>query len=292
MADGFSDVFYTSTDGLRLHARVYGAHLDAAPVVCLPGLTRNARDFHDLAVYLSGEAKVRRKVVVFDYRGRGLSAYDPEWKHYNIVVEAGDVLAGLDAIGVEAGHFIGTSRGGLILHLLAGMRPTALKSVVLNDIGPVLEAEGLAAIRSYLEGAAKPATLAEAIALQKKVHGPAFPALSEADWERFVKAIYRFEDGVPTLDFDPALLNTLTSFDPARPMPEMWPQFQGFDPIPLLVIRGENSTLLSTATLSEMAKRHPDCETITVAGQGHAPFLETAALPRALAAFFADADAK
>ena len=126
------------------------------PVICLPGLTRNARDFHDLALKLSRDAQNPRKVVAFDYRGRGQSAYDPNWKNYDVIVEAGDIVAGLTVLGIEHGAFIGTSRGGLIIHVLAAMRPTLLKAVVLNDMGPVLEGEGLAHIRAYLEKAPKP----------------------------------------------------------------------------------------------------------------------------------------
>ncbi len=143
-----------------MHARIYGETNSAHwPVVCLPGLTRNARDFHELAHHLSARAVVPRKVVAFDYRGRGQSAYDPDITHYNVGVEAGDILAGLVALGIEGAAFIGTSRGGLIIHVIAAMRPEALKAVVLNDIGPVLEAGGLAHIRSYLDPSPKPKPL-------------------------------------------------------------------------------------------------------------------------------------
>ena len=290
-SDGFSDVFYTSADGLKLHARVYGEQIDGqTPVVCLPGLTRNVRDFHELAVFLSRKAAVPRKVVAFDYRGRGASAYDPNWKNYDVVVEAGDVADGLTVLGISRAHFIGTSRGGIIIHVLAVTRPTVLGAVVLNDVGPVLEGEGLAHIRSYLERTPKPRTLAEAVDVQRAIHGQAFPALSDADWVRFMSAIYREVRGAPAPDFDPALLNILQRFDLDRPLPAMWQQFEGLRASPLLAIRGANSRLLTAATLAEMAKRHPDCETITVEGQGHAPLLETGTLPQQIAAFLDRAD--
>ncbi len=191
--DGFSDLFYSARDGLKLHARVYGdGQDDAMPVVCLPGLSRNARDFHELALRLSRQERPR-KVVVFDYRGRGLSAYDRNWRNYNVVVEADDVIDGLVAAGVEKAHLIGTSRGGLIIHRLGSIRPTVIASVVLNDIGPVIEGEGLAQIRSYLERSPKPRDMAEAVAIQRAAHGAAFPALTASDWERFAAAIYRDE---------------------------------------------------------------------------------------------------
>ncbi len=291
--DVFRDAFYTSSDGLALHARVYGEdNRGPMPVVCLPGLTRNARDFHELAIFLSRGADTRRRVVAFDYRGRGGSAYDPDPNNYTVPVETADILAGIVALGVEHGYFIVTSRGGLILHALASIRPGALKAVVLNDIGPVVDGEGLAHIRAYLSHAPKPKNVADAIAIQRAVHGPAFSALKDADWERFVSAIYREDRGKPAPDFDPKLLNQIRDFDADTPIPDLWPQFLGLSHAPMLAIRGANSKLLSAATLAEMARRHPDCETLTVEGQGHAPLLETAGLPQTIAAFFERADAK
>lgn len=290
---GYSDFHYSAPDGLRLHARIYGEEISGAlPAICLPGLTRNARDFHELALHLSREAAMPRMVVAFDYRGRGQSDHDPSWQNYNIVTEAEDILAGLTAMGIAHGAFIGTSRGGLIIHVLAGMRPTAMKAVVLNDIGPVVEGAGLAHIRAYLERAPKPKSLADAVTIQRATHDQAFSALTDADWERFVRAIYRNADGKPVADYDPALVKTVTGLDLNTPLPVLWPQFQGLCNIPLLAIRGENSRLLSAETLEEMARRHPMIDTVTVAGQGHAPLLETGNLPQKIAAFLAKANRK
>ncbi|TIV95475.1 MAG: alpha/beta hydrolase, partial [Mesorhizobium sp.] len=185
--DGFSDFFYAASDGLKLHARIYGeTNTDGWPVVCLPGLTRNARDFHEFAFHLSSKAKRPRKVIAFDYRGRAQSDYDPDITHYNAGVEAGDVLAGLSELGIAEAVFIGTSRGGLIIHVLGALKPAALKAIVLNDIGPVIEAQGFAQIRAYLDRAPKPKTFAEAVDAQRRVHGASFPALTDADWARMV----------------------------------------------------------------------------------------------------------
>jgi pimeloyl-ACP methyl ester carboxylesterase len=289
----FSDVFYSASDALKLHARIYGDKVDdGLPVICLPGLTRNARDFHALALILARDAERPRKVVAFDCRGRGQSAWDPNWQNYNIAMEAEDVLAGLTVLGIEHGAFIGTSRGGLIIHVLAGMRPGVLKAVVLNDVGPVIESAGLAHIRAYLGQSPKPRSFADAVVYQKTIHGQAFPALDDEDWERFVRAIYRDENGIPVPDFDPALLNTLKGVDFDKPLPPLWPQFDGLAVVPMLVIRGENSKLLSASTLEEMARRHPDIETVTVEGQGHAPLLETGSLPGRIRAFLEKAERK
>lgn len=284
-SEGFSDFFYASPDGLKLHARIYGEANTGWPVVCLPGLTRNARDFHELALYLSTKAKTPRKVVAFDYRGRGQSDYDPDISHYNVGGEAGDVLAGLAELGIEQAAFIGTSRGGLIVHVLGALQPAVLKAIVLNDIGPVIEAQGLAHIRSYLDRSPKPKTFAEAVEAQRRVHGADFPALADADWARMVVAICRDTEGGLVPDFDPALVDTLAGVDFSKPLPHLWPQFEALAAVPMLAIRGGNSKLLSAATLNEMQKRHPGMETITVDAQGHAPFLETGSLPQEIADF-------
>ncbi|WP_299937163.1 alpha/beta hydrolase [uncultured Nitratireductor sp.] len=288
--EDFRDVYYTAQDGLKLHARVYGENNPGLPVVCLPGLTRNARDFHPLALFLATDAPKPRKVIVFDYRGRGLSDRDPDWRHYDVAIEAADITAGLAVLGVEHAAFIGTSRGGLIIMALSASRPALLKAVVLNDIGPVVEGDGLAQIRSYLQRAPKPATLKEAIEIQKTIHGDAFSALSDEDWERFTGALYRQENGSLLADFDPKLVKPLKEIDLDRPLPELWPLFSGLTGIPLLAVRGENSRLLSMKTLGEMETRHPDMQSIVVPGQGHAPLLETGDLPENIAAFVDQAE--
>ncbi|MGX5842673.1 alpha/beta fold hydrolase [Mesorhizobium sp. ArgA1] len=289
--DGFSDFFYTAPDGLRLHARVYGeTNSTAWPAVCLPGLTRNARDFHELALYLSQGADNPRKVIAFDYRGRGQSAYDPDIGHYNVGIEVGDILAGLAALDIADAAFIGTSRGGLIIHVLGALRPAVLKAIVLNDIGPVIEAAGLAHIRTYLDPSPRPKSRTEAIEAQHSAHGSDFSALTAADWERMVSALYRETDQGLVPDFDPLLVETLAAADFSKPLPDLWPQFEALAAIPLLAIRGANSKLLSVETFEEMGKRHPGMEAITVEDQGHAPFLETGNLPGAIAAFLDKAE--
>ena len=291
LARDFHDFFYAASDGLKLHARVYGSDRERLPVVCLPGLTRNARDFHELALHVSRHRDRPRRVVAFDYRGRGHSEWDRDWRRYDIAIEASDVVDGLAAIGIGHGAFVATSRGGMIVHALAAMRPALLRGAVLNDIGPRIEGAGIARIRSYLERAPRPGDMAEAVAIQRAANGGAFSALGDADWERTVRAGYVEGDGPPVPAYDPALLRTVTGIDFNRPLPEFWPQFAGLGKIPLLAIRGANSTLLSAATLAEMARRHENIETLTVEGQGHAPLLETGDLPERILEFLDRLDA-
>lgn len=282
----YREIRYSAPDGLMLSARVYGTARDHVwPVICLAGLTRNARDFHGLAQHLASAAGGGHQVIAFDYRGRGRSAYDPDWTNYTVLTEAADIVAGLTALDIEHGAFIGTSRGGLIIHLLAALRPGALKAIVFNDIGPVVDGAGLAQIKAYLEQAPKPAGLAEAITRQKAVHGKAFPALSDADWERFVRALYREDEGRFVADYDPDLIKTVLQWDLKDAVPSLWPQFEGLTSVPLLSVRGENSLLLSAATVEQMKARHPKMQAMTVQGQGHAPLLETAGLPQLISDF-------
>lgn len=287
MADGFEDFFYTTQDGLRLHARLYGMEHKALPVVCLPGLTRNVRDFHDLALALSTQAPVPHPVIAFDYRGRGESAWAADAATYTVVTEAEDILAGLSALGVAHAAFIGTSRGGLIIMVLAAMRPAVLKAAVLNDIGPRLEIEGLAQIQAYLARMPQARDWDEALALVKAANGETFTALTESDWRRLAGVIFREKDGRLMLDYDPALAQGFAALDLSQPASELWPQFDGLRNIPLMAIRGANSRLLSARTLAEMGERHPGMAAVTVDGQGHAPLLETAGLPEKIAAFLA-----
>ena len=283
----FDDHTFSAPDGLRMHTRIYTpAKKSHGDVICLPGLTRNCRDFHDLAMHLAQTADRPKRVIALDARGRGLSEYDKDYQNYNVVTEAGDVLAMLAALGIENADFIGTSRGGILIHLIAAMEPTVMKRIVLNDIGPEIEGEGLMRIKTALTRAPKPKDWDDAVRIQRDLHGGEFPALTLRDWKIHARAIYReIKPGKIASDHDPKLLKTLENFDPAVPVPDLWTQFPGLAAKPLLVTRGENSKLLSEATAAKMQLLHPDLEMVTVAGQGHAPMLWSAGLPDKIAVF-------
>jgi pimeloyl-ACP methyl ester carboxylesterase len=287
-----NSVFYTSRDDIRLHVKDYQPHCpsDKLPVICLPGLSRNARDFDRLANFLASHEAGARRVVAFDYRGRGLSAYDPNWENYNIVTEAEDVVAGLTVLGIEHGIFVGTSRGGLITMVLAATRPTAIKGVVLNDIGPAIDGSGLMQIRAYLTHPPKPSNWAEAVESQKALMGKSFPAFSEDDWKHEARCRYQEVDGVIMADYDPKLANTMKAMDAGARLPTAWPQFGGLRKVPLMTIRGENSNILSQKTLMQMSEVHKDLEIMVVEGQGHAPALHTGDIPEKIARFASKID--
>nr|WP_299504033.1 alpha/beta hydrolase [uncultured Rhizobium sp.] len=268
----FEAFHFTSDDGLQLYGRAYGnKSVDRPiPIVCLAGLSRNSRDFHPLALRLSA---VRFRVITLDYRGRGLSDRDPEKANYTIVREARDVIAGLDHLGIDKAMFIGTSRGGLILHILAATAAERLAAIVLNDIGPVIEIEGLRRIRDYLSVRTAFDSLDEAADRLAQLHGKEFPDLRSNDWSEMAEALYRRAGTKWEPDFDPALVEPLRSMDFSAPLTDLWPQFDGISGKPLLVVRGANSQLLSQETVAEMLNRHRKAETVTAEGQGHAPLL-------------------
>ncbi len=277
----FVEFEYMSSDGLTLRGKRYGSRdwHEQLPVICLAGLTRNSADFHKLALSLSSHPKNPRQVLSLDYRGRGKSDFDKNWENYNPVVEASDTIAAIEAAGFEDVSVIGTSRGGLIAMILAAMRPGILKQVILNDIGPEIDGVGWARIKTSLQRMREPNTWAEAIEMLHEGLSSQFTTLSEQDWDDHAKATFRDENGKPVRNFDNGLLTSIKAQNLDQELPTFWPQFDGLRHLPLLVIRGGNSDLFSADTLERMSERHPDMQSITVDGQGHAPLLHSGKLP-------------
>ncbi len=272
--DTYDSIFVTAADGLRLHARDYGArHAGGLPVICLPGLTRSSGDFHDLAVALAGDARRPRRVVAPDYRGRGRSDYDRNWKNYDVRVELGDTLHVMTALGIERAIFVGTSRGGIITMAMTAARPGAIAGAVLNDIGAVIETKGLIRIRGYVGKMPAPRTYEDAVGILKALFSTQFPRMADADWDAYARLTWKQEGSTLKPDYDPALMKPLKSLDLERPLPPLWPYFDGLRTVPVLSLRGANSDLLSEETVALMAGRHPGLETYTVPDQGHAPHL-------------------
>ncbi|MCK3775422.1 alpha/beta hydrolase [Ensifer sesbaniae] len=284
----FREHRFRGSDGLHLYARTYGLEprpSTAIPIVCLPGLTRNSRDFHELATFLASSPGGGHPVVSLDYRGRGNSERDGDKSRYAIAIETSDVIAACAHFAIDKAIFIGTSRGGLILHRLIGHAPGLIAGAIFNDIGPVVEIEGLMGIRDYLNRATGPVSWAAAPDYLKALHGDDFPILRDSDWQQMARAIYRDEGGVPIADFDPAIAQHLLGLTAETPLPDLWPQFDTMAEIPLMVIRGERSRLLSQATVREMSKRHPGMVEFTALGQGHAPLLHLDGPREAISAF-------
>jgi pimeloyl-ACP methyl ester carboxylesterase len=265
---------FRSQDGLLLAVRIFpAASSERLPLLCLPGLSRNSRDFNWLGWYFSRHPSSARTVLAVDYRGRGLSDSDPNWRNYTPVVEAQDVLAAAAAFGIERAVVAGTSRGGIIAMLLGALRPALIAGVVLNDIGPVVEGTGLARIKNYLSSRRTVGSWDEAVALARATAEGKFPALSDEDWLAYAEAYFAETRAGLQPQFDPKLVKTVDDVDFTEKIPLLWPQFMSLARVPLLAIRGEFSDILSERTLKEMAERHPRMEHVTVSGQGHAPLL-------------------
>jgi pimeloyl-ACP methyl ester carboxylesterase len=282
----FTDLFVSAADGLRLYARDYGPRVgQALPVVCLPGLARTSADFHALALALAQDENRPRRVLALDYRGRGRSDYDRDWRNYDVRIELGDVLQVLTVAGVEEAIFVGTSRGGIITMALSAARPALIRGAVLNDIGPAIEGKGLVRIRGYVGKLPAPANEREAIDILKNLMNVQFTALSEDAWRAYARATWKEDGGRLVLDYDPALMRTLEGPDLEAPIPPLWGLFEGLKRVPVLTLRGANSDLLSAETVEAMKNVHPHLEAVTVPNQGHAPLLQDREIIRQIRRF-------
>jgi len=291
MTGEWRDIYFTSRDGLRLHARHYPAHGSSRrPAVCLAGLTRNARDFHLLASCLADPMRHRRAVLAVDYRGRGRSEYDPDWRNYSPYIECLDVLDLMTLEGVDDAAIIGTSRGGIIAMIMAAIRPGAVGAAVLNDIGPVIERDGLARIIGYVGRVPLPSSWQEAADLVREINQKDFPGLSEDEWLEVARQWFNDDNGEPMPSYDPKLAKAITNLDIERDIPAMWSQFKALARVPVLTLRGENSDILSPQTLEKMIELHPDMHHATIPRQGHAPFLRDTATINLIEQFLAESD--
>jgi len=263
------DFFYESSDGLRLYCAVHSAeNRIGLPVLCLPGLTRNSRDFARLAVHLSRG----HEVLAADLRGRGRSAWDANPAHYELASSVRDVWTLLDCKGIDRFVAIGTSLGGLMAMTMAAMEPRRLAGVILNDIGPEIDPAGLRRIAGYVGRLPAVRDWTEAIAQTKTVYSCALPGLSDEEWAYFASCGYREnEAGVPVPDVDPGIA---TAFNrPGTGAPHLWPLFRQLT-VPMLVIRGGLSDILSHDTLNRMIQEKPDLAHLTLAQRGHTPLLD------------------
>ncbi len=279
-----AEYWFDSHDGLRLYSRVYAAAADSPVVLCLHGLMRNSRDFGALAAQLAA----RYRVIVPDVRGRGFSARDPNFNNYQIPVYLQDVLTLLAGLGAARVSIIGTSMGGLMAMLLAATHPKLVSRIVLNDVGPQVDPAGLERIRGYAGQAAPVGSWPEAIAQLRADYAAAWPNLSDARWDEIARLSYRANaQGVPEVDADPLIREPLKSS--AAAAPDLWPLWRSLARVPILVIRGAHSDILSVTTLARMQRERPGLEVLTVANRGHAPLLDEPGCVAAIERFLAGA---
>jgi pimeloyl-ACP methyl ester carboxylesterase len=277
----FAEIDWQSHDGLRLYARIYEASDGGAPtVLCLHGLTRNSRDFEDLAPHLQR----RYRVVVPDLRGRGLSARDPHLENYQPAVYVQDILALLSAVDAPRVAVIGTSLGGMLAMMLAFAHPARIAGIVLNDVGPEIDPAGIERIKQYAGRLPAARSWDEALAQTRAVYGDAWPGLAPDRWAALARRSYREGDaGLVEIDADPKIGEALRAA-PATTL-DLWPLWKALGDVPTLAIRGALSDILSAATLSRMKSENPDLELLEVADRGHVPLLDEPECVAAVDAF-------
>jgi pimeloyl-ACP methyl ester carboxylesterase len=277
----YVDRFWQSPDGLKLHFRDYAARgsdeAGQTPVLCLHGLTRNARDFAPLAEHLS----VTRRVLVPSMRGRGESEYAKDSATYNPLTYVGDVQALLAQEELDQIVAVGTSLGGLMTMFLAAMDGGKIAAAVINDIGPVVDPSGIDRIREYVgQGRSYPSWMHAARALQE-THSSSYPKFTIDNWLDMAKrGMVVQQNGRIAFDYDMTIAEPFQKDDGAAP-PDLWPAFEALAGRPLLIVRGGLSDLLTVETLAEMQNRIPAAKAVTVPDIGHAPMLEE---PEAIAA--------
>lgn len=277
------EAYFRTRDGLRLFYRDYAGAAGRVPVLCLAGLTRNCNDFVALAERLSPD----RRVITPDQRGRGRSDNDPLWMRYNPAMYVDDMFALLSALRIERVIVIGTSLGGIVAMLMAAMRAGALAGVVLNDIGPELAASGAARIHNYVGRLPPVATWEGAVAQMRKVHEAALPGLTAEEWLAYARASFdEDKQGVPRLQADPRIGDALRLL-PANAAFAMWMAFAALKSVPLLLVRGAHSDVLSPTVVSSMRRENPRMRYTEVPNRGHAPLLNEPESIAAIDAFLA-----
>ncbi|WP_424971286.1 alpha/beta fold hydrolase [Dinoroseobacter sp. S76] len=266
----------TAPDGTRLFYRDEGA---GVPLLCLSGLTRTTRDFDYAMPHLTG-----CRVIRMDYRGRGQSDW-ADYASYTLQQEGTDALQLLDHLGIEKAAILGTSRGGLIAMGLAAVVKERLLGVCLNDIGPELDPKGIDVIKGYLGHNPSFKTHAEMAAeMPKLMRG--FPNVPASRWMEEVTKHYTETERGLQITYDPKLRDAVLETG-ATPAPDLWPFFDAFEGLPLAVIRGANSDLLSAETVAEMQRRRPDMIAAEVPDRAHIPYLDEPESVAALRAFLA-----
>ena len=283
MPSPYTESFWTSHDGLRLYTRVYEAQASAGTtVLCLHGLTRNSRDFEDLAPHLQR----RHRVIVPDLRGRGLSARDTNPQNYQPAIYVQDVIALMDTVGAAQVTVIGTSLGGLLAMMLGVGYRARIAGIVLNDIGPEADPVGIERIKGYAGRLPPPKDWSDAIAQTKTMFGDAWPNLTAERWETIVRRGFREDaSGALQVDADPMIGEMLRAAPAATAT--LWPFWKGLRGIPMLAIRGERSDILSAATFARMKAENPDLMQLEVAQRGHVPLLDEPECLAAIDAFLA-----
>ena len=265
----YENRYWWSNDGIRLHYRDYPGDSSKPPILCLPGLTRNARDFDAVARRLSPEWRV----IAIDLRGRGDSGYAKDPMTYVPLTYVQDVQALLGELGVDRYVAFGSSLGGIVSMLLAGTSRESVAGVLLNDVGPDIMPEGLARIRSYVGRSNTWPTWIHAARAVAEANGGVYPDVTLEDWRAMAKRLYRLNSaGRIVLDYDMKIAEPFRV--PGNEAgPDMWRALAVLTSVPTLIVRGAKSDVLSATTAARMAETLDDGELVTIAGVGHTPTL-------------------
>ncbi len=282
---GHREHTYMSRDGLTLFYREHGESNGGVPIICLPGITRNSRDFEDIASHLAAQYRV----LALDLRGRGFSEHDSNWRNYHPQTYVDDVITLLDYQQLERVVLLGTSLGGLVSTVLTKQHGERVLGVILNDIGPEVGSAGLERIKTYIGRVPPVRSWDEAVAQAREIYGHALPGVSDEKWMRLVKRGYREDErGVPQLDMDPAIGDAARKV--GAELDDPWVLFSGLDDKPLLVIQGELSDILTDDIVLRMRARKPDLQHVKVANRGHPPLLDEPECVAAIDSFIRDAN--
>lgn len=272
----WADRYWTSQDGLKLHYRDYAGPADRPPLLMLPGLTRNARDFENVAARYAGDWRV----IAVDFRGRGMSQWDDQSARYQPPTYSADVTQLLEELGVGEAVFLGTSLGGLVTMIVAMIAPQKIAGVLLNDVGPELNLTGIDRIKSYVGKPVLFGNWDDAVSELRNRHGELHPAYGDDQWRTYARRVLRQTDRGIEFDYDMRIAEPFEAANSGE-NPDIWPYYRALAGRPVLVIRGEYSDLLPDPVAERMASEIPDVEVVTVPGVGHAPDLDE---PEAVAA--------
>jgi pimeloyl-ACP methyl ester carboxylesterase len=267
-AERYADRHFTVRDGLRLHYRDYPGASDKPPLLCLPGLTRNARDFAEFAERYSS----RFRVIALDFRGRAASDYDPVPARYNPMTYAADAIELLDQLAIGQAIFVGTSLGGLVTMVIAATAPQRIAAAIINDVGPDVDPAGIDRILTYVGKDVRFSDWDQAAHVISGNYGASFDRYTHEDWVKMAQRNCREEDGEICFDYDMAIAEPFRTSGPA-PQADLWPLFAALADKPLLVVRGEKSDLLTAETAQKMQAVAPGMKVAVVPGVGHAPEL-------------------
>lgn len=280
----YSEHTYKSADGLDLYYREYAGDVSKTPIVCLSGLTRNSAEFHDLAIRYCGT----RMVYALDYRGRGKSQYDSDYKNYDPQTYLSDVFLFISSLKLDKVIFVGTSLGGLLAMGLAGLAPQTIKAVVLNDIGPEVSQSGGDRIASYVGKDIRFPTLQAATEAQKQQFSGAYPGLSDEEWLKTTAVGFTLDEQNNNYrpNYDLLLGKALQEQVSNQQQFDLWAFFETLKDKPTLAIRGALSDVFSEEVFDKMKTIHPTMDTLILENRGHVPLLNEPLALQKLDQFF------